>query len=366
MINNDFIRNFTKENLWQLDKTDVQNLATSLGIEYKSSETKSSLLDRVKKHEDFDLLDVYNKFKKWCFGIYPTKAQELLNIDNATLKKLAKKEVFKVAYTRRQKLYGKYIDVPYYLLESLIITEEDLAQAIEAHCKKATDKQLESLAKARAVSEKNRTCSKCGAVETHKKHLNKDGWCRECVEEDYREYQRALQFNRKKEIEGYCREFLNGNYVILDTESTGLDFDDKIVEIGIIDMKGNVLLDTLIHTDKEISEGAYMVNGISQDDLIGKPTIESLTSKLDEILIGKNILAYNAAFDRSMLRQSGYKNKKLVFNCLMNLYTEYLGEERWVSLADALHVEKIKINQKHRAIDDCFACLELIKVLANK
>lgn len=56
----------------------------------------------------------------------------------------------------------------------------------------------------------------------------------------------------------------------------------------------------------------------------------------------------------------------MAFTCLMNMYTEYQDEERWISLQNALITEKIKINQTHRALDDCFACLELIKALANK
>ena len=44
----------------------------------------------------------------------------------------------------------------------------------------------------------------------------------------------------------------------MDTETTGLDYDDQIVEIAICDMDGNALLDTKVFTEKPISvEGVW-------------------------------------------------------------------------------------------------------------
>lgn len=368
LINEEYIREFTEKNLWQLDKTNVQSLATSLDIEFKKSDTKDNLLNKVKAHENFDLINVYNMFKKWCFGLYPSEAQEIMGVNNETLKKLAKKGVIQVAYTRKKRMYGKYVDIPYYMLEDLLkLSKEELDDTIKEICKPASEKQLASIEKARATAKKNRTCSKCGKVETHKKYLDDKGWCRECRYEEEIEVENYLYEKRREEIEKYCRDFLESEkHVILDTETTGLESDDEIVEISIINMKGEVLLNTFVYTDKEISPGASAVNGITKEDIEGQPTIEALKEKLDEILTGKVIITYNADFDRRMLRQSGYKNKKMAFTCLMNMYTEYENEERWISLQDALFIERIKINQSHRALDDCIACLELIRTLAKK
>ena len=37
-----------------------------------------------------------------------------------------------------------------------------------------------------------------------------------------------------------------GETLILDTETTGLDAHDEVIQLGIVDMHGNVLLDTLV------------------------------------------------------------------------------------------------------------------------
>lgn len=69
-------------------KDALQSLANSMNIEFKKSETKDSLLRKIETNKDFDLFEIYNKFKRCCFGIYPTKAQELLGIDIIEINKL--------------------------------------------------------------------------------------------------------------------------------------------------------------------------------------------------------------------------------------------------------------------------------------
>ena len=155
------------------------------------------------------------------------------------------------------------------------------------------------------------------------------------------------------------------DYVILDTETTGFGESDRIVEIGITDVDGNVLLDTLVYTDVEISPAASNVNGIYNKDLEGKPTIEELTPQIDEILRDKIVLIYNADFDTRMLVQSGYK-KAFKSECLMKHYMNYIYSKRWVKLAVAMERNGINIEQNHRAADDCICCAKLIEKIANK
>lgn len=51
--------------------------------------------------------------------------------------------------------------------------------------------------------------------------------------------------------------------MILDTETTGLDYDDKIVEIAVIDLDGNVLINTLVDPNKAIPKEATEIHGIA-------------------------------------------------------------------------------------------------------
>lgn len=165
--------------------------------------------------------------------------------------------------------------------------------------------------------------------------------------------------NRFKEIWNNKQD-----YVILDTETTGFSSSDRIIEIGITDVDGNVLLDTLVYTEVEINPAASKVNGIYNKDLEGKPTIEELAPQIDKILKDKTVLIYNKDFDVRMLIQSGYKTA-FKSECLMIDYMEYIHATRWVKLAVAMEQNDINIEQNHRASDDCICCAKLIEKIAN-
>lgn len=55
------------------------------------------------------------------------------------------------------------------------------------------------------------------------------------------------------------------NYIILDTETTGLDNTAEIVEISVINDQGEVLLDTLIKPTKPIPGDATAIHGITNE-----------------------------------------------------------------------------------------------------
>ena len=72
--------------------------------------------------------------------------------------------------------------------------------------------------------------------------------------------------------------------LILDTETTGLDFvNDKIIEIGIVELKDNVLTQSYFHEyinpEKNISLSAQKIHGISNEFLINKPTFSKIARK---------------------------------------------------------------------------------------
>lgn len=148
------------------------------------------------------------------------------------------------------------------------------------------------------------------------------------------------------------------NYLILDTETTGLDDDDEIVDIAIIDMNGNVLLNTLIKPSKQISEEAAAVNHIKDSELINAPTITDVINDIDRIVSGKTILSYNADFDSRVLNQSLAKHnlkRSYSWDCVMFNQMEILNSDRYISLQNS-----IGYKQGHRALSDCKAVLHLI------
>ena len=101
--------------------------------------------------------------------------------------------------------------------------------------------------------------------------------------------------------------------LILDTETTGLDYNsDKIIEIGIVELKDDVLTQNYFHEyinpEKDISLSAQKIHGITNEFLVNKPTFNNVAQKFLNFIKDDIIIIHNADFDTNFI------NKKLE-NC---------------------------------------------------
>ena len=96
--------------------------------------------------------------------------------------------------------------------------------------------------------------------------------------------------------------------LILDTETTGLNFDnDRIIEIGIVELIDNVLTQNYFHEyinpEKDISLSAQKVHGISNEFLIGKPTFNNIAKDFLDFIEDDTIIIHNAEFDTNFINK---------------------------------------------------------------
>ena len=107
--------------------------------------------------------------------------------------------------------------------------------------------------------------------------------------------------------------------LILDTETTGLDFNvDKIIEIGIVELVDNVLTQNYFHEyinpEKNISVSAQKIHGISNDFLLDKPVFSDVARKFLDFIKDDAIIIHNAEFDTNFinkeLQNCGFKDMK--------------------------------------------------------
>jgi len=96
--------------------------------------------------------------------------------------------------------------------------------------------------------------------------------------------------------------------LILDTETTGLSFDiDKIIEIGIVELKDNVLTQNYFHEyinpETDISLSAQKVHGISNEFLIDKPVFSKIAQKFLDFIKDDIIIIHNAEFDINFINK---------------------------------------------------------------
>ena len=224
-----------------------------------------------------------------------------------------------------------------------------------------TEAQLLALEKAKATREERYTCKVCGTYST--RTVNKDTrLCIDCKNwHERRIYEIELSNQALCERLSWTDESNIDQYVILDTETTGLDADDEVIEIAIIDLKGNTLYDSLIKPTKSIPDDVIKLHGITNEDVSACPTISEEIYKLDAVLANKIILAYNAEFDCNMLKQSLSKHdieREYQWKCVMYNEMEISQSERFISLAKACSMEKWQ--QDHRALSDCNLVYHLI------
>lgn len=103
------------------------------------------------------------------------------------------------------------------------------------------------------------------------------------------------------------REWFNenqGKVVYLDTETTGLDSADQVIELAVIDEDGNTLFDSRFKPTVEINPVAQEVHGIDANSLATCPTWRDQEGLVKEVLLGKSVVIFNADFDLRIMRQT--------------------------------------------------------------
>ena len=171
------------------------------------------------------------------------------------------------------------------------------------------------------------------------------------------------------------------NWIILDTETTGLNDYAELVQIGILAPNGTVLLDALVKPFDPIPPESTRIHGITDDMVANSPTFLDLFPVIEKIVQGKEVVVYNAPYDKRILEQSyaaydTYVLKDLNLNAtwtdIMRPYAEYWGawsdyrkSYAWQKLVNACRQQDIEIQDAHSAIGDCRLSLALIQKLAE-
>ena len=125
-------------------------------------------------------------------------------------------------------------------------------------------------------------------------------------------------------------------YIVLDTETTGLDPDDghKIIEIGCIEiLNRNVTSNTFhkyINPNREIDIEASKVHGLTYNDLKDKPLFEDIFEEFSIYVSDSPIIIHNAPFDIGFLKKE-YSSFSKTINFLNNEIIDSLKLARKIS-----------------------------------
>lgn len=102
----------------------------------------------------------------------------------------------------------------------------------------------------------------------------------------------------------WARQILETDFVVLDTETTGLGHDDEAVSIGLVSKAGEILLDTLLCHEKPCEPAALALHGVTWEQTREAPPVSAIYSKLLELMAGRPVIGYNAHFDYRILGQT--------------------------------------------------------------
>lgn len=213
----------------------------------------------------------------------------------------------------------------------------------------ATPAQLAALEKARAAL----TCQGCGKRQKRATRL-KDGYCHRCY---------TVIWAR------VAVDPAHTHVRFVDTETTGLDETDQVIEIAITDNQGNILVNSLVRPDCPIPADASAIHGIHDADVAEAPTWSELWPQVFEALNEMVIIGYNVEFDARLVDQTRrrYKiepNLKAAQQCAMEAYRHFEGARRNCSLTTACWGMGVPAGG-HRALGDTQATLGLVRALAR-
>ena len=172
------------------------------------------------------------------------------------------------------------------------------------------------------------------------------------------------------------KQYFNQDLAFLDTETTGLNDTDQIIEIAIVDGKGEVLVDLRLKPSVAIHQRAEEVHGISLDDLADCPSWPDVEETIKSALMGKKVVIYNAAFDTRMMKQTAAAFgcdttwiDNLVTDCAMaGAVRRYGATNQYgtISLANAVSRSGCGWHGKaHSALGDALTTLALVRKIAD-
>jgi DNA polymerase-3 subunit epsilon len=171
----------------------------------------------------------------------------------------------------------------------------------------------------------------------------------------------------------------SGDYVVLDTETTGIDRGSEIVSIAVIASDARPLLNTLVHPTKPIPAEATKIHGITNEAV--KNVLPFPAELLQELLTGRNVIVYNANYDIGMLynstRLAGFTQIEwrniATWHCAMETFAEIYGDwndyhqsYRWQKLVTAASYYGVPTDGAHGALADCLMTLQVCKKMAEK
>ena len=176
-------------------------------------------------------------------------------------------------------------------------------------------------------------------------------------------------------------EINNCSFVILDTESTGLEasMGDKIISLAALKIRNSLIqenefLDELINPERDIPWESVKIHHITDEHVRGKPTLPELQSKINLFLKKSILIGHNIEFDKKFIYQDAANSalskrmKKITSIDTIYLTAALYPDLENYDLSYLCEHFNIRTNDqiRHSALGDCWITARLFLHLLNK
>lgn len=159
------------------------------------------------------------------------------------------------------------------------------------------------------------------------------------------------------------------NFIALDVETTGLNDDSEIIEIGLVVVENGEIIrewQSLVKPQKPIPKDISIMTGITPSMVKDAPRWADIEDELLSIIKGKMLLAHNFAFDKGRIEfQLGrtLENNWLDTHDMAKLFLPTLTSYKLMSIAFHLHILD---SAHHRALNDATVCAQVFLTLMQQ
>ena len=176
-------------------------------------------------------------------------------------------------------------------------------------------------------------------------------------------------------------EINNCSFVILDTETTGLEasMGDKIISLAALKIRNSLIqenefLDELINPERDIPWESVKIHHITDEHVRGKPTLPELQSKINLFLKKSILIGHNIEFDKKFIYQDAVNSdlskrmKKITSIDTIYLTAAMYPDLENYDLSYLCEHFNIRTNDqiRHSALGDCWITARLFLHLLNK
>ena len=177
--------------------------------------------------------------------------------------------------------------------------------------------------------------------------------------------------NDKELISGYCKWLLNNKDIVaLDTETTGTEKDDEIIELAFI--HPDITFNSTFKPQKQIDPQASEVNGFTNEMLKNANKWTDYEKGIGIILRETTIIGWNIDYDKRLIKQTcdRYDWDSSWIDTIKFVNIQELIQRYYQLPHSAIKQNDVQMlfglnSEKHKALDDIEDMLKIVKIIAE-